>query len=108
LVYNHFKGKDALLLALYDFYNKKFIQPSSVPVGDFGNLVDTMDPVQIFTGLADQFRKALNNPVLDKLSRIIIMEKEKNKIAAEISHKDRQHLIHSMESLFTAFKKRDT
>ena len=95
--YNHFSSKDALLQAVYDYS-----QAASRPEGDgeLAELLASLGPIDFIMRNMELFRKAMKDPVLSKLGRIIATEKGRNPIAAEISHKDCQRLIESSETLF--------
>ncbi len=101
--YNHFRSKDALLKAVYDYYRKILIDPAARWKAD-PRAED--DPVRLLDLSIRKFKEAMENPILEKLGRIIVMEKNRNPIAAEISFRDRQSLIRSMEAMFSAAGKK--
>jgi AcrR family transcriptional regulator len=104
--YNHFKSKDALLQAVYDFYKKTLIVPASKKNADDARTADLSDPVRFLTLSIEKFRAAVENPMLEKLGRIIVMEQTRNKTAAEISFRDRQKVVRFMEDMFGTAVKR--
>jgi AcrR family transcriptional regulator len=104
--YNHFESKDALLRAVYEHCTEKIAAPVSISQKDFDLLAERFDPVSYFLDSSSRFLQAMKDPVMDKLGRIVSMEKGRNRAAAEISFADRQMLLRSMESLGVAFGKK--
>lgn len=99
--YNHFKSKNELLQAIYDYYTGlEQNGPAARP--DYENLLDQMSPFELFDDLARQIIASLSNEKLVKLTRVIINEQYTNKTAGEIAFRDRQSLLTSMEELFAA------
>jgi AcrR family transcriptional regulator len=104
--YNHFESKDALLKAVYDYYKEKIAAPSSVSEAECDLLAEKLDPVSFFLSSSEGFLRVMKDPVMDKLGRIIAMEKGRNRAAAGISFADRQSLLHFMETMGAAYGKR--
>jgi len=101
--YNHFDGKDALLKAVYESYRERHGIPASKSEREYEQLAATVDPVSFFQESTALFLQAMKDPVMDKLGRIVSMEKGRNPAAAEISYADRQGLLRAMESVGAAF-----
>lgn len=104
--YNHFKSKDELLRAVYDHYREALIEPGSRSGTQPVTLPEGLDIAGILAWYAKGLATAMTNPVLEKLARVIAMEKDRNTVAAKISFDDRQRLLHGMEELFVAMEGR--
>jgi AcrR family transcriptional regulator len=104
--YNHFKSKDALLKAVYEYYRGRIAPPGSISEKEYDLLAERLDPVSFFLDSSSRFLRVMKEPVMDKLGRIVSMEKGRNRTAAEISFADRQMLLRSMESLAVAYGKK--
>jgi AcrR family transcriptional regulator len=104
--YNHFTSKDALLEAVYDHHRKSLIEPRTLRRGDAEALLEKLGPVELLLACTEGFRSAMDNPVLEKLGKIIAMEKSRNRVAAEISYNDRRRLVGFMEGLFVSLGKK--
>jgi AcrR family transcriptional regulator len=103
--YNHFKSKNELLQAIYDFYSGLDHSDSAVKP-DYEQLLDHKSPYELFDDLASQIIESLLNDKLVKLTRVIINEQYTNKTAGEIAFRDRQVLLTSMEELFAVMGKK--
>jgi TetR/AcrR family transcriptional regulator, biofilm operon repressor len=104
--YNHFESKNALLKAIYDYYRETLIEKAPRTGDDMEALPDKLGPVELLLQSVSTFRIAMENPVLDRLGKIIATEKHRNAVAAEISFDDRQRLLGFMEDLFVAMKEK--
>jgi AcrR family transcriptional regulator len=104
--YNHFESKDALLSAVYESYRVKHRIPASVAERQYLLLAETTDPVRFFQESIDRFLRVMKDPVMDKLGRIVSMEKGRNRTAAEISFADRGRLLRAMEAVGAAYGKK--
>jgi AcrR family transcriptional regulator len=102
--YNHFESKNALLHAMYEYYRVRLIEPQSISRDEFERIARDSSPWETIAVAGQHFAAAMQNPVLEKLGRVISMEKERNPIAAEIAYSDRQKLIQTTEMLFGAFQ----
>ena len=103
--YNHFKSKNELLQAIYDFYRGlDNTAPATKP--DFEQLLDQMSPFDLFDQMAQQIIESLLDEKLVKLTRIIINEQYTNPAAGEIAFRDRQMLLTSMAELFAAMARK--
>lgn len=104
--YNHFASKDELLRAVHDHYREALIEPRSRAGTPPTTLPEGIDVAGIVAGYAEGLATAMTNPVLEKLARIITMEKDRSSVAAEISFDDRRRLLRGMEELFVAMEDR--
>ena len=103
--YNHFKSKDELLQAVYSHYTGLYVGLEKVNP-DYDELLDRMDPKQLFAHLTRSYVQSVQNEKLMRLTKIIVMEQYTNKTAGEIAFRDRRRLVAAMEELFAAMGKR--
>ena len=103
--YNHFRSKNELLQAVYDYYRTALVGPAPERAPSIEPFPQGLDAAGVFARYVGRFASAMANPVLAKLGRIISMERHRNKVAAEISFKDRQQLLGFMEELFAAMER---
>jgi AcrR family transcriptional regulator len=103
--YNHFKSKDELLQAIYDYYRGLYLESEDIQP-DYETLLNKAGPIVLFTFLTEAFLKSMQNEKLVKLSRLIVMEQYTNKTAGEIAFKDRHKLLAAFEAIFTIMGKK--
>lgn len=103
--YNHFKSKNELLQAIYDFYSG-LDHSDAAAKPDYEKLLEQASPFELFDQMSNQIIESLLNEKLVKLTRVIVNEQYTNKTAGEIAFRDRQVLLTSMEELFAAMGKK--
>lgn len=104
--YNHFESKESLLKAVYESCRARLGIPAGDSTAPYELLAGSMDPVRFFRESTRRFLEAMRDPVLDKLGRIVSLEKGRNRAAAEISFADTRRLIAAMEAVGAAYGKR--
>lgn len=100
-LYNHFRSKNELLKAIYDYYTNVFMARDTAKP-DYDKLLEQFGPMDLMEYLTKSYIESMKNEKLKKLTRIILMEQYTNEVAGEIAYKDRQRLISSMQDLLLA------
>ncbi len=104
--YNHFASKDDLLQEIYRHYMSIRTESLDDVFGDLDSTLSKAGPAGLVEALAARSRVSMEDPVLEKLSRIIVMEQYRNPAAAEIVRADKAALIALMEGLFAAIQEK--
>ncbi len=104
--YNHYKSKDDLLQEIYGFYMARIGENEGAGTADLDAMLATAGPAGVVGWLAERFRASLEDPLLKKLAKVILMEQHRNPVAAEIARADRGKLVSSMEDLFAAMQEK--
>lgn len=104
--YNHFKSKDALLAAVYKHYMEKRPEAEASDGRELEALLEKSGPAEVVVRLAEKFRVAMDDPVYEKLTRVVFMERDRNPVAAEIVRGDTVKFVSFMEELFLGFQRK--
>lgn len=72
-MYNHFKNKDALLDAIFEYF-KAGIGGANFSEADVDEIIDGVGPLAFLEQSLDLFVQRLSDPVMNKIGRILIIE----------------------------------
>ena len=76
-MYNHFKNKEALLNAIYEYFMAE-IGGATFSEEDVDGIIDQIGPLTFLEQALDLFIKRLGSPVMNKIGRILTIEQFSN------------------------------
>ena len=102
--YNHYESKDALIQAIYDYYRSKKDEARAETEAEYREMMKTLDLVNFLQRSTVMFQRLMEDPLMAKLGKIVVTEKGKNPVIAEIVREDREKLLTFMEGTFTYYQ----
>jgi AcrR family transcriptional regulator len=83
-IYNHFQNKDNILETIYDYY-KQEMKKTTLSIEELDKKIGTMPFEQFWTIGLSNFHKKTEDPLLEKINNIILLEMFRDERARDIA-----------------------
>ena len=99
-LYTHFKKKEDILTSIFELY-KELTESTRDGMERMDRLIIEMEPEEFWNGIIDQYLELWQQPPMIYISRIIVLEQFKNKIAMELLLQETQRILSLSEYAFS-------